>query len=329
MLAAGVCKGNLQTPRVSRSPGSCHIVVVDAGGEEPMSAVLAGLSIAVVGGDRRTEYYLPSLMRAGAKILAVGLVRLPNHLDVTHVDLMTGIRECHAAVLPMAGMDAEGRVQNYYGDAPVMLDRSLSAVGLLVITGVIRPKLRELGTTNGWRVYEAGADDELAYLNSVPTAEGAVRMAQERAVKTIHGSRALVVGYGRCGTTLAALLKGMGAHVTVAARQSGTLAKAFSAGHAPLSCCDLPRVLGSYDFLFNTVPALVFTEELLTCMRRDSVLIDIAAAAGGVDYQAARKLGRVAVLAPSLPGKFTPETAGHILGRVLPRMIIENLPEER
>ncbi len=294
-----------------------------------MSAVLAGLSVAVVGGDRRTEYYVPSLLQAGARILTVGLARLPGYLDVVPVDLMTAIRGSHAMLLPMAGMDAEGSVQSYYDDAPIVLDRTLSLRGLLVLTGVARPKLRELGAANGWRLCEIGADDELAYLNSVPTAEGAVRLAQERAIKTIHGSRALVVGYGRCGIALAALLKGMGSHVTVAARQAGTLAKAFAAGHNPHFAGEMSRVLGSFDFLFNTAPDMVFTEELLVCMRRDSILIDIASGAGGTDYQAAKKLGRIAVLAPSLPGKFTPETAGHVLGRVLPRIIIENLPEER
>jgi dipicolinate synthase subunit A len=294
-----------------------------------MSAVLAGLAIAVVGGDRRTEYYLPSLLQAGAKILAVGLARLPSHLDVVPVDLRAGIRVCRVALLPMAGMDEKGRVQSYYDDAPLVLDHTLSSRGLLVLTGVARPELRELGTVNGWRICEIGADDELAYLNSVPTAEGAVRLAQDKAVKTVHGSRALVVGYGRCGITLAALLKGMGAQVTVAARQTGALAQAFAAGHSPQYMGDMSRGLGSFDFVFNTVPALVFTEDALACLRRDSVLIDIASGAGGVDYQAAKQLGRTAILAPSLPGKFTPETAGHILGRVLPRIIIENLPEER
>ncbi|MBT9133343.1 MAG: Dipicolinate synthase subunit A [Firmicutes bacterium] len=294
-----------------------------------MSAVLAGLTIGIVGGDRRTEYYLPSLLQAGAKILATGLARLPGHLDVVLVDLMTAIRSCHVVLLPMAGMDTRGSVQSYYDDAPIVLDLTLSSRGLLVLTGVARPELQELGAANGWRMCEIGADDELAYLNSVPTAEGAVRLAQDRAVKTIHGSRALVVGYGRCGITLAALLKGMGAHVTVAARQPGVLAKAFAAGHSPHYVGELSRVLGSHDFLFNAAPALVFTEELLVCMRRDSVLIDIASGAGGVDYQAAKRLGCIAVLAPSLPGKVYARDSRAHFGPGSAAHIIENLPEER
>ncbi|MDP3488229.1 MAG: dipicolinic acid synthetase subunit A, partial [Bacillota bacterium] len=67
----------------------------------------------------------------------------------------------------------------------------------------------------------------------------------------------------------------------------------------------------------------------LTCTASRVVIIDIASSPGGVDFSAAQELNRVAVLAPGIPGKFTPQSAGRILGRVLPRLIIENLPEER
>ena len=55
------------------------------------------------------------------------------------------------------------------------------------------------------------AVDEIAIANSIPTAEGAVQLAMERLPITIHGANALVLGFGRCGVTLARLLKAMGA----------------------------------------------------------------------------------------------------------------------
>ncbi|MBT9156100.1 MAG: hypothetical protein DDT37_01084 [Firmicutes bacterium] len=79
--------------------------------------------------------------------------------------------------------------------------------------------------------------------------------------------------------------------MTVAARQPGVLAKAFAAGHSPHYVGELSRVLGSHDFLFNAAPALVFTEELLVCMRRDSVLIDITSGAGGLTIRQLRGWG--------------------------------------
>ena len=44
---------------------------------------------------------------------------------------------------------------------------------------------------------------------------------------TIHNSKALVLGLGRCGATLAGLLNALGAHVYVAVRKEADLARGF------------------------------------------------------------------------------------------------------
>ncbi len=46
--------------------------------------------------------------------------------------------------------------------------------------------------------------DDVAILNSIPTAEGIIQRAMELSDITIHGSQALVLGMGRCGITLLA-----------------------------------------------------------------------------------------------------------------------------
>ncbi len=57
--------------------------------------------------------------------------------------------------------------------------------------------------------------------------------------------------------------------------------------------------------------------------------MDIASKPGGIDYVAAAELQRKAVLAPGLPGKCVLKSAGQILGAVLPRLIVENIAQER
>lgn len=51
----------------------------------------------------------------------------------------------------------------------------------------------------------------MAVLNAIPTAEGAIQIAMEEMPVTIHGSKALVLGFGRVGKTLAKMLDGIGA----------------------------------------------------------------------------------------------------------------------
>lgn len=295
-----------------------------------MRLVLAGLRIGIVGGDRRVPFFLPSLLSAGARVYGVGMELLPDFPEVVRCELTQAVDECHALILPMQGCDQCCRVATAYGLVPIELAcRKLSKKNLLVLSGLASVGLWEISRNNQWHLVEFAGDNELAILNSIPTAEGAIRLAQERAQITIHGSRALVVGIGRCGTSLALLLKNMGADVAVAARRRCELARAASLGLKPVMLNELEAALKDMDFVFNTVPHPVLGVDELTATGTDVVIIDIASAPGGIDFAAAQRLGKTAVLAPGIPGKFTPKTAGIILGRVLPRLIIENLPEVR
>lgn len=294
-----------------------------------MATTLAGLCIALVGGDLRVEHCLQGLNSQGARLYGVGLEKLPPTLDMVHCSLERAVHECHALVLPMQGCDEDGSVKSSFCNEPLSLVGEYQARGLLVLTGVAGPTLRLLAADYGWNLVEIGEDDELAYLNAVPTAEGAVRLAQELAQKTIHHSKALVIGFGRCGTILAHLLRNMGAETYVYARQNGDLARAIALGFIKVSQVELVETFSRMDLVFNTVPAVIVGRELLLVSQPKVIVIDIASRPGGVDYSVAKELKRVAVLAPGLPGKCVPETAGRILGAVLPRLIVENMAKER
>ncbi|MBS3939252.1 MAG: dipicolinate synthase subunit DpsA [Peptococcaceae bacterium] len=294
-----------------------------------MAATLAGLRIGVVGGDLRVLHFIPSLLALGARLYGVGVERLPSILDILHCDLERTVRECHALILPMQGCDETGAVNSNFGHEPTSLLGDYSAPGLLVLSGVAGQKLRELARLYAWTLVEIGDDDELAYLNAVPTAEGAVRLAQELTQKTIHQSKAMVLGLGRCGTILAHLLKNMGAETYVFARQHSDLARAVALGFIKVPEAELSQTFSRMDLVFNTVPALIVGRDLLQAANPKVTIVDIASKPGGIDYVAAAELQRKAVLAPGLPGKCVPESAGQILGAVLPRLIVENIAKER
>ena len=295
-----------------------------------MRVVLSGLRVGVVGGDRRVEFYLPSLLAAGSRVYGVGLDSLAEFPEVMRCELERAVEDCHVLILPMQGSDQQGLVHSTYSKKPIDLTQVKGVNNkLLVLSGVTPSRLQEIAALCGWKLVGIADDNELAILNSVPTAEGAVRLAQERSQVTIHGSRALVIGLGRCGASLANLLKGMGAVVAVAARRRSDLARVVALGMTPVCSRDMKAQLQGMDFIFNTVPETVLGREELASTASRVVIIDIASSPGGVDFSAAQELNRVAVLAPGIPGKFTPQTAGRILGSVLPRLIIENLPEER
>lgn len=165
--------------------------------------------------------------------------------------------------------------------------------------------------------------DDLAVLNSVPTAEGALQIAMEELPYTIHGLKTLVCGMGRVGSTLARLLKNVGADVTVAARKS----KDFAACEAEkIKYCEysqLPEILPETVLIYNTVPARIFGKELLDSMNQDSLLIDLASMPGGVDFDYAAAHHIRTIHALSLPGKVAPVGAAQIIQKVIYNILNE------
>lgn len=289
-----------------------------------MAPALAGKRIAVLGGDARSFFYIPALIEKGAAVKAVGFDKAVALVPCELVSLAEALIWANVVILPMSGVASDSSIVAPYSENGLVLTPetcALTKAGLLVLTGVANAHLKELAAIYGWRLVEIVDIDELAILNSIPSAEGAIQMAMEASDITIHGSTSMVLGFGRCGTTLAKDLYGLGANVVIAARAPQDLARAKVCGYQTVEFSALASAIGTVDFIFNTAPALVLPRSLLLLTKPEVVIVDIASGLGGVDYAAARRLGRKALLAPSLPGKVAPRTAGRILGELLPRII--------
>ena len=144
----------------------------------------------------------------------------------------------------------------------------------------------------------------------MPTVEGGIQIAMEERPITLHGARALVVGYGRLGRLMAHRLGALGAKVSVSARKWADLAWAEAYGYGVEQTDHLEGWLCGYDLIVNTVPARVLGEERLAELKSGCLIIDLASKPGGVDLEAARQLGVKVIWALSLPGKAAPVTAG-------------------
>lgn len=81
--------------------------------------------------------------------------------------------------------------------------------------------------------------------------------------------------------------------------------------------------LCGYDLVVNTVPALVLGEAELADLKPDCLVLDLASKPGGVDLEAAGRLGRTVIWALSLPGKVAPVTAGAAIKNTIYHMLHE------
>ena len=80
---------------------------------------------------------------------------------------------------------------------------------------------------------------------------------------------------------------------------------------------ELEAALPDYDFIFNTVPAMILNRRMIENMNSAVCIFDIASAPGGVEFEAAEELGISAWLLPGLPGKYAPASSAEAIVRYL------------
>ncbi|MEW5865527.1 MAG: dipicolinate synthase subunit DpsA [Bacillota bacterium] len=298
-----------------------------------MKGGLQGLVIAVLGGDWREIELIKEFVAEGACVKAVGYPPLPELEGVyREVSAFDALRGAGVVVVGMGGLDVGGKVKTL--DPGVTLAITEEVLEVIppkapLFVGTARPRLKEFASKHGVTLVEVAEDDEVAIRNSIPTAEGAVQIAMEEMPITIHGCRAAVVGFGRVGITLARVLIALGARTTVCARNLAQLARAEEMSASVIHLSSLPEAASDADVVFNTVPAIVLTEEVLQKMRPGSLIVDLASQPGGTDFQAAARYGINTVHALGLPGKVAPRTAGRILADTVPQMIRRELSRSR
>lgn len=183
----------------------------------------------------------------------------------------------------------------------------------IYIGGVISENIQDIAQNRHIQTYDLFAMEEVAVRNAIPTGEGAIQTAMQESPKTLFGSKALVLGWGRCGKVLAQMLKGIGAEVTVTYRRPGDGAYLSAYGCIPLELKKLGENISRFDFIFNTIPAEILNSRILENVNKNALILDLAQAPGGTDFNYASKLNIKALYCPGLPGRVAPLTAAEIL----------------
>lgn len=278
-------------------------------------------TICIIGGDKRQIYMGLSFINDGYNVIFYGIDN--DLVDEDYSSLERSVEKSDCVILPMPLTKDGKTVFSPLTDEVIPLDSKLcDIINKKPIFCTNSRLLRKTGDYSRSEIYDYLDREELAVLNAVPTAEGAIEIAMHNFKSTINSSNCLVAGYGRIGKILSRLLAALGANVTVSARKLNDLTWIRLNGHNPINTADIP-ISGRYDIIFNTVPTMIFDKDTLSKVAKNALVIDLASAPGGVDFIAAEKLGINAIQALSLPGKVAPITAGEIIKNTIVNIIEE------
>lgn len=286
------------------------------------------LNILILGGDKRYIEVINDLSHKDVHLLLIGYDHLTfNHtnveqLDITNVDFS----KIDVILLPIGGLDETGKIQAVYTNKTFYLTEQMikrTPDHCILYTGRITPHLEKLSKKYNRKLINMLSQDDVAILNSIPTAEGTLQLALENTDITLHGSDVLVFGFGRVGKTTARLFSSIGADVRVAVRKRSDMARIKEMRLTPITYSDVKKQIPNIDVCINTVPYPVLDDQIISYMKKTAIIIDVASSPGGTDFQAAEKSGIHAIHALGLPGKHAPKTAGKIIAQTLIHLLEE------
>lgn len=283
--------------------------------------------VAILGGDQREEILIKELFK---KNYVLNVLKKESDFKPKQIfysdELQKVVKNVDTVIAPLSGTDEMGRLKTTFINSEVTLDKeffNLVNDDILLLIGSVNQEIKDIIDNKEIELVELASLDQLAIMNAIPTAEGAIEIAMEETDITIYQSNTLVLGLGKVGLTLAWRLKALGSHVYSATRNKGVIARGKDLGLEMVDYKELNQYLPQIDIIFNTVPALILDEIYLSKVKDDVFIIDLASSPGGTDFEYADDNNIRAMLAPGLPGKVAPVTAGKILGEIIPELISE------
>lgn len=281
-------------------------------------------SFGIIGGDKRQIAMAESISSDGYNVNVAGFDKINFYNGIRQVTIRETIMNSKYIILPLPAVKGSKLLNAPYSNKEILLDDDFAEMltDKMVFCGM-KSKLCDVSEVwNLVDLYDYSTREDFAIRNAVPTAEGAIEIAMREYQGTINGSRCLVAGFGRIGKALSKMLMGIGADLTVSARSQKDLAYIETLGYKYIKTENISATSG-YDIIFNTIPELVFNAHTLALCAQNSLVIDLASAPGGVDLEAATRLGIKSIQALSLPGKVAPKKAGEIIKRTIYNIIEE------
>lgn len=263
---------------------------------------MAEYDVAVVGGDKRTACMIPFFMERGYRVIGYKVCRrTEKEIEADgYADSLKQAVESAPVIVGGIPMEKKGIVNLRELSRHIRKHHK-------IFGGVIPEAFRQECSERGIACYDFMKDEGIAIFNAIATAEGAILEAMLHKQTNIHHSRTLVLGYGRCGRVLSEKLKGLSAHVTVCGNNAVELSMAEAFGLDVLPLKELEGKIGSFEYIYNTIPVPVLEEGMLKKVGKDALIIDIASGRGGLNHQEAQEQHVNALHCLGLPGKYAGE----------------------
>lgn len=285
-------------------------------------------SISVIGGDLRSLKLIELLEKDGLNVYTYGFElaeEISNNSKIKKCkDLKTALGKSKVVIGPIPFSSDRQNLLTPFSEEKISISDFLDNIeGKIVIGGNFSEEIRKKFESKNVEYIDLIKREEFSVLNAISTAEGTIEIMIRETQRTIHGSKILVMGFGRVGKVLADKLAGIGADVYCEARKNEDIAWIKTYGYKPVKLSELNNYLSQFEIIVNTIPFQILDDKRLDFVKQDAVLIDLASNPGGIDRNAAKKKKIKLIWALSLPGKVAPITSAEFIKETLDNVLKE------
>ena len=215
-------------------------------------------NFAIVGGDLRLIKLAKMLEEDGNNVTCFGLEEsqeLKENVSIVQAKtLKEAINKSDIIIGPVPFTSNGKDISTPFSKEQIHLREFMHVINAkIVIAGNIPPEVYKMANDEYVEIVDLMKREELAVLNTIATAEGTISEAILNTNKILHGSKVLILGFGRIGKVLARKLVGLSAIVTCAARKDEDFAWIKAYGFNQTNINKIGANLGEYDIIINTV----------------------------------------------------------------------------
>lgn len=169
--------------------------------------------------------------------------------------------------------------------------------------------------------YSYYSNESFLLKNSRLTAQGVLKIIIDNTEDDIRNINVAVLGYGRCGRAVCRLLSSCGMNITSFSRRYETVTLAEDEGIVAGKIDDFRETILHFDIIVNTIPMNILTKNEISQLNQNNIYIEVASKPYGFDISETDIFNFRYILAESLPGRFTPKSAGYNIADTVLSMI--------
>lgn len=267
----------------------------------------------IIGGDLRSVMLAKLLKSGGNEVCGFALDKAEGIEKCAEILAA----DCYILPLPVEGKKA-GVLNAPLSEKEYLVHEILFDIpdGSVVFGG----RIKDEAASRGLEMYDFMKSPAFVVGNAALTAEGAQWLLLNECDTALYGKRALIIGYGRIGRILAQRLRAMNVCVGIMSRNPELRALVGALGYLPVS----PQGdIGGFDLVINTAPGRVLPEGALSTLGKDSLLLELASAPGGIDKAEAEREKLKFIAAPGLPGRYSPYSAAKLMHEAIEEVLKE------